>query len=100
MGKTLKTRAEREYHGRLASLPCVLCEALGQPQTDPTQVHHIREGQGTSQRASHWLTIPLCTYCHSGKHGIHGDRALLRIAGVSELDLLAMTVERVAGWAA
>jgi hypothetical protein len=59
-------------------------------------LHHIREGQGAGQRASHWLVIPVCPECHQGPNGIHGDRSLLRIAKVSEVDLLARTIELVA----
>ena len=78
----------------VAKLPCVLCETLGQGPA-AAHVHHIREGQGASQRASDFLTIPLCPECHQGRHGIHGDRALLRVAKMTELDLLAVTVERL-----
>ena len=55
--------------------------------------HHIREGQGMSQRASDFLAIPLCPDCHQGGMGIHGDRTLLRIHKLTELDLLARTIE-------
>lgn len=94
------TAAERRHLARIAGLPCILCELLDQPQTGRTTVHHIREGQGMSQRASHWLAVPLCRECHQGHLGIHGDRTLLRIANVDELDLLALTIERMFGVAA
>lgn len=100
MAKKTKTAAERRHHGLIAEMPCVLCDLLGQPQASNTTVHHIREGQGMAQRASHWLAIPLCRDCHQGDLGIHGDRTLLRIANVNELDLLALTIERVFGRAA
>jgi alkylhydroperoxidase family enzyme len=88
------TAAEREHMGRVKRLRCVLCAALGQAQDGPTDVHHIREGQGGAQRASHWLTVALChDGCHQGPHGIHGDRARLRQAKCTELDLLALTLE-------
>jgi len=61
------------------------------------QVHHIREGQGLAQRADSWLTIPLCVDCHTGKNGIHGDRAMLRIMKTDELGLLAKTLEVLYG---
>lgn len=63
----------------------------------PVQVHHIREGQGMSQRADDWLTIPLCPGCHTGQHGVHGDKTMLRIRKRTELDLLAETLERIYG---
>jgi hypothetical protein len=75
---------------RVAELPCVLCG------TEPCEVHHLREGQGMSQRASNFLTIPLCPGCHRGPSGIHGDRSLMRIQKLDELDLLALTIEALA----
>ena len=89
------TAKESAYVARVRSLSCVLCDMLGQRQTTPTNVHHPREGQGMSQRADHFLSIALCQECHQGKLGIHGDRTLLRIAKVDEMDLLAATVERL-----
>lgn len=75
---------------RVAELPCVLCG-----EHPPSTVHHIREGQGMSQRASDYLTVPLCPDCHQGPHGIHGDRSILRVNKLSELDLLAMTIKQL-----
>ncbi|TQE98148.1 MAG: hypothetical protein FKY71_15335 [Spiribacter salinus] len=88
------SKASREYMGRVARFPCVLCEALGMPGV-PAEVHHLREGQGTSQRASDYLTASLCPECHRGPQGVHGDRTLLRVAKLDEMDLLAMTIEKV-----
>lgn len=93
----MSTKAEKAHMGRVAAMGCVLCRLLGVPQESKTDVHHIREGQGMSQRASNWLVIPLCHYgCHQGPCGIHGDRSLLRIAKVDELDLLALTIQELA----
>jgi hypothetical protein len=92
----VSTKAEKAHMGRVAAMGCVLCRLLGMPQESKTDVHHIREGQGMSQRASNWLVIPLChSGCHQGPCGIHGDRSLLRIAKVDELDLLAMTIQEL-----
>jgi hypothetical protein len=64
-------------------------------QTSKTDVHHIRHGAGIGQRNSDYLTIPLChDQCHQGANGIHGDRSLLRIANVTELDLLAEIIKK------
>lgn len=82
----------KRHMSRVADLGCMLCLLLEQGKT-PAEVHHLREGQGGGQRASDFLTIPLCPDCHRGPHGLHGDRALLRIAKVNELDLLALTLE-------
>ena len=87
----MTTKAEHQHMDRVASLPCACCGAEG------VQVHHIREGQGMSQRASNYLVIPLCYDCHQGPKGMHGDRTLMRIRKLGELDLLARTIEQLWG---
>lgn len=78
---------ERRHMGKVAELPCSCCGASG------VQVHHLREGQGMGERASHWLTVPLCPECHTGTNGIHGNKSYMRIRKLDELDLLAMTIK-------
>lgn len=85
-------RHRSNHMGRVAALGCVLCKRLGLGDS-PAQVHHIRDGQGMAQRASDYLTIPLCHSCHQGPRGVHGDRGLLKQAKVTELDLLADVIE-------
>jgi hypothetical protein len=77
----------KNYLGWVAQQNCVLCGAPG------VHCHHIREGQGMSQRASDFMAVPLCVSCHTGRLGIHGDRSLLRIYKKTELDLLADTIK-------
>lgn len=81
---------------KVAQLPCV----LGQAGFDGgcggrVCVHHIREGQGASQRAQDTLTIPLCAEHHVGSGGIHGlgRKGFYSRYKLDELDLLAMTLE-------
>lgn len=83
------TKAEQRYLSKVAALPCALCGCEG------VHIHHAREGQGMAQRAQNWLAIPLCQDCHTGPHGFHGDRQLLKARKVDEMDLLAMTIERL-----
>lgn len=90
----MTTKAERQHMDRVARMGCMLCRVLGHSDV-PANLHHIREGQGMSQRSSHYLVIPLCKECHQGKLGIHGDKTLMRIAKVEELDLLAMVIEQL-----
>lgn len=80
---------EKRYLDRVAQLDCVVCGAHG------VHVHHLREGQGMGQRASNFLTAPLCPPCHTGPRGIHGDRSVLRQDKLDEMDLLARTIERL-----
>lgn len=86
---------ERKYLERVAALGCVLCRHLSQRQFSATQVHHIKEGQGLSQRAEHWLTIPLCHDHHIGANGLHGlgTKGFYTRYKLDELDLLAFTIE-------
>lgn len=88
---TSATMAEAAHMGRVAALGCLLCGA-------PAEVHHLREGQGMSQRASNWLTVPLCPEHHRGASGLHGlgERGFERRHRLGELDLLAQTIERLA----
>jgi hypothetical protein len=83
--------AEREHIGRVKLLPCSCC---GEP--GPSDAHHIRDGQGLAQRSPHWLVIALCKSCHQGKNGVHGDKTMMRIMKMGELDMLAKTIERLA----
>ena len=87
----MTTAAERRHMGRVAALPCAVCGA-----SPPSIVHHIREGQGMSQRASNWLAVPLCHADHVGPRGIHGDKSEMRMRKLDELDLLADTIARLA----
>lgn len=92
--KRATTVAERKHMGRVASIGCILCRHLGYGDT-PAAVHHIREEQGVAMRASNFLVVPLCPEHHQGGSGIHGlgRKAFERTYRLSELDLLAMTLE-------
>jgi len=92
----MSTAAGERHMGRVAALGCILCDHLCLGKT-PAQVHHVREDQGGAQRASDFLTVPLCPEHHQGKTGLHGlgTKAFERTYGLSELDLLALTIERL-----
>ena len=77
---------EDDYMGVVKALPCGCCGAIG-----PSSLHHIRKGQGLSQRAPHFLAIPLCWECHQGDNGLHGSQVLLKIYKTDELKMLAAT---------
>jgi len=81
-----------QYLGRVKELDCVLCSLLDQPQSGVTEAHHIRTGHGLGDRASDYLAVALCVECHRGTHGFHGTKALMKVAKLSELDLLAETI--------
>ena len=82
--------AARAHMGRIKAMRCICCQLLNRQQQSITDVHHIREGR---QARNDWLSIPLCHEdCHQGRHGVHGDRAHLRLLGLGEFDLLAKTL--------
>lgn len=85
---------EADYMERVAGLACVLCKRQGR-ETYGVHVHHIREGQGAAQRASDFLTLPVCPDCHLGRNGIHGlgRKGFYARYKITELDLLADTIE-------
>lgn len=84
----------RRHMGRVAKVPCVLCRHLGLGDT-PALVHHMKLGTGASDRASDYLTIALCEFHHVGAGGVHvlKERGLRLRYNLSEIDLLAMTIE-------
>jgi hypothetical protein len=81
--------------GRVAKVPCVLCNYLGLANDSPALVHHMKYGTGASDRASDYLTISLCYEHHVGESGVHTlkEKGLRLRYNLSELDLLAMTLE-------
>lgn len=84
---------------RVANLGCICCHLMGFPDT-PAEIHHIRTGQGMSQRASNYDVIPLChTHHRTGDYGtaIHkGQKAFEKRYG-TELELLAIVKEVLNG---
>lgn len=83
------TPAQR-YMARVKELPCAVCGAPG-----PSDAHHIRMGFGKGEKASDFLTVPLCKEHHQGKTGIHGDRSAWRLRKMDEHDALAYTIRRL-----
>lgn len=83
---------------RIKEHGCILCWYLGYGCTPNPDAHHVREGQGTGQRAQDHLAVPLCKEHHQGKSGLHGlgTRGFYQRYKLDELDLLAMTIQEVA----
>lgn len=80
---------------RVAGLHCMLCYHVTGQKRYGVHVHHIREGQGAAQRADDMLTVSLCPDHHLGRDGVHGlgRKGLYTRYKITELDLLAMTLE-------
>ena len=92
------TKAERAHLAKIAALGCILCRTLELGET-PAERLHLREDQGLGQRASHFLTVPLCQEHHRGRSGFHGlgRRGFYQRYKLDELDLVALTLEALAG---
>ena len=82
--KKAPTLAERAHIQRVKELSCSVC-----PTGGPSEAHEIKQGQ--------WYTsVALCASCHrDGHNGIHGQRRIWAVAGMDELDALAVTIERL-----
>jgi hypothetical protein len=64
------TKDERAHMSKVAGLGCIVCRNLGYGES-PAALHHIRSGQGMSQRASHYQVLPLCgTHHQTGGYGV------------------------------
>lgn len=77
------TPMERRHLARVKELPCSVCNASG-----PSEAHHI------DQKCA-WTAVALCSDCHRGTNGWHGNKSLWRIHRVSELDALGVTIKRL-----
>lgn len=90
--------AADRHMDRVARVPCVLCKYLGLGES-PAEVHHLKFGTGVSDRASDFLTAALCTRHHRVEYpeSVHylKERGLRLRYNLSELDLLAMTIEAI-----
>jgi len=88
------TNNEKQWLNDLSEIGCILCAHLGTPGT-PAEIHHPRSGVGMGKKATHFEAIPLCPEHHQGNSGVHGlgERGFYTRYKLSELDLLAMTIE-------
>lgn len=59
--KKQRTKTEQQYLDMVAQLGCAACGM-------PAQIHHIRQFAWTAQRASDFLTVPLCDKHHAMTH--------------------------------
>lgn len=86
--KPAMTAAEREHVQRVKLLPCSLCDCGG-GEAAPSEAHEIEQG-------AWWLAIALCASCHRGPLlGLHGQRRMWAIKKMTELQALAITIQRL-----
>lgn len=96
-------KAERAHVDKVAGLGCVACFVQFGEWETPGEIHHIREGQGTSQRSDWFEVICLCPGHHrnddkaAGKIAIHGNtgrRSFVAAYGY-ERELLQLTLRNL-----
>ncbi|SEO38455.1 Ref family recombination enhancement nuclease [Enterobacter sp. NFIX58] len=87
-------KADSLHLSRVAALGCIVCRNHNLGET-PAEIHHIRTGQGTSQRADHQKSIPLCHMNHrNGGYGvaIHAGRRTWEMKHGTEAELLVQVL--------
>ena len=83
----MTTKAEKDYMGKVAALPCCACGAA-----PPSLVHHVRAYERAREPG---LTIPLCPECHVGSFSIHATPEQFEAVYGSQILLLARTIIEV-----
>ena len=87
------------YLARVARLPCCVCEAFGEVQDTPTQVHHVICGRFGQRKTPDRMTIPLCAAHHltgeGGKLAIHSGKEAWVAKYGNDYDFTAATQDRV-----
>jgi len=78
------TAKSKRYMMKVREVGCLICD-------QPANAHHIREDRIKND----YLTIPLCREHHQGDFSIHMSKQQFTNIYGSELDLLAMTIERL-----
>lgn len=86
--------AGKRWMGRVAQLPCLICEQMGVTQQGRTVVHHCFDNAHRSDT----LTVPLCQDHHQGANGFHtlGAREFQRRYRTDETHLIGETIRRLA----
>lgn len=95
--KKTPTKAEKAHMSKVAGLGCKACEKIGYFGT-PAELHHIRDGQGASQRAGHYKVIPLCPHHHrTGGYGeaFHAGQEVWESKFGCESDLLLEVLDNL-----
>lgn len=66
------TAEQKRYHGDLAGLGCIACQADGN-DSPFVSIHHI---DGRTKPDAHWLVLPLCAGHHQDGTGVLGLTAV------------------------
>lgn len=100
--KQPKAKKDPKHLARVAELPCCICEAFGEYQRSPTQVHHTFSDRWGTDKTPDREAIPLCEGHHLGqfdtsKLAIHQNKAeWVRVYG-PDRDYIAATLDKLEG---
>lgn len=81
--KPRQTAAEAAHAEIIANMDCVVCDT-----PPPSEVHEPEQGLW-------FVSMPLCPLCHRGPDGWHGTRLRWKLRGISELQAINKTIERM-----
>ena len=74
----------------------LVCQAYGEPQTEPTAAHHVIHGRYGQRRTPDIQAIPLCWRHHQGPDGVHTHPAEWKARYGLDVDYIAVTQDRLA----
>lgn len=95
----MTTKAEHRHMDAVAGLGCIVCRNLGYGASI-AEIHHVRMGNGMSQRASHFDVLPLCPAHHrTGGIGValHAGQRTWEAAYGTESELLEQVRREIEG---
>lgn len=107
--KPIRRVSRKRAHGRdpaylseIHRLPCIICDAYGEPQNSPTQAHHTTNGRFSNLRTPDRQAIPLCEGHHQGlldtsKVAYHRDRAEWERRYGKDTDWISVTQDAIEG---
>lgn len=97
--KEPKPKPDPAYLARVRELPCVVCDAFGEPQYTPTTAHHVIHGRFSQRKTPDRMAIPLCADHHqlggNGKAALHANPALWKRLYGEDHEYTAATQDRL-----
>lgn len=98
--KIPKAKKDPAHLARVVQLPCCVCDAFGEYQLSPTQVHHTIHGRHSQEKTPDREAIPLCEGHHLGqfdttKLALHREPDRWRETYGSDRDYIAGTLDKL-----
>lgn len=89
------TAEEKRHVQSVAEMGCIVCEIFLGIDDTPTAIHHIRAGNGMSQR-DHYRVLPFCPQHHQhGADAFHRSKADFERKFATENQLLKIILKRL-----